>query len=337
MRTLIIGGTGFIGAPTTRALERLGHEVAIFHRQSEIPELAGDRNDPESLARAVRGVRPDAVLDCILSDGSQALQLMSVLRGRAGRVIALSSQDVYRAAGVLHRTEQGPLESLPLTEESPLRTHSGVYGREATIMLQSVFGWLTPDYDKIPVERAVLSNPELPGTVLRLPMVYGPGDPLHRFYPIVKRVQDRRPAILLEENLARWRGTRGYVENVAAAIALAVVSPQAAGRIYNIGDPDTLTEAEWTRAVVAAMGWNGRIACLPDAALPPHLRVPYNFDQHWVTSTQRIRDELGYWEVAPRSEAVRRTVEWQAAHAPPVALSPFDYDAEDRCLAVGDS
>src|SRR5207253_3265314 len=71
-------------------------------------------------------------------------------------------------------------------------------------------------------------------TILRLPMVYGPGDHLHRFFPIVKRIEDRRPAILYSEEVAAWRSPRGYVENVAAAIALAATSSQAAGRIYNV-------------------------------------------------------------------------------------------------------
>jgi len=35
-------------------------------------------------------------------------------------------------------------------------------------MLQKLFGWMDDEYDKIPVERAILSDPELPGTVLRL-------------------------------------------------------------------------------------------------------------------------------------------------------------------------
>lgn len=36
----------------------------------------------------------------------------------------------------------------------------------------------------------------------------------------------------------------GYVENVAAAIALAVTREQAAGRIYNVAEPRALSVAE---------------------------------------------------------------------------------------------
>ena len=61
-----------------------------------------------------------------------------------------------------------------------------------------------------------MDDRELPGTVLRLPMVYGPGDPLHRLFPILKRIDDGRPALLLDERMAQWRATRGFVENVAA-------------------------------------------------------------------------------------------------------------------------
>jgi hypothetical protein len=68
------------------------------------------------------------------------------------------------------------------------------------------------DYDKIPVARTIMSDPELAGTILRLPMVYGPGDMFHRLHPYLKRMDDRRPAVLIQEDAAQWRGPRGYVE-----------------------------------------------------------------------------------------------------------------------------
>ena len=36
--------------------------------------------------------------------------------------------------------------------------------------------WADESYDKIPVERAIMGDPGLRSTVLRLPMIYGPGD-----------------------------------------------------------------------------------------------------------------------------------------------------------------
>jgi nucleoside-diphosphate-sugar epimerase len=339
MRVLLIGGTGFIGPFVAAELERLGHEVFTFHRARTHTapgprEIFGDRRRLADSATELRALAPDVVIDLILSSGAQAREMMTVFRGATSRVVALSSCDVYRACGVTHGLEEGPLEPLPLTETSALRTKLQTYPAAQVQMLQQIFGWLDEAYDKIPVEREILSQRDLPGTILRLPMVYGPGDPLHRFHPIVKRVADDRRTILFSEDMAQWRATKGYVENVGAAIALAAVSNRAAGRIYNVGEIDTLSELEWAERIAAALGWTSRFTLLPDARLPPYLRAPGNTKQHWVADTTRLREELGFQERVPRDEAIRRTVEWERAH-PPTGFTPhqFDYAAEDAALS----
>jgi nucleoside-diphosphate-sugar epimerase len=338
MRILLIGGSGFIGPHVVRALERLGHDVVVFHRGSRPAPRAivGDRNRLGEQAAALRGAGPDVVVDLILSSGTQARELMRVFSGATRRVVALSSCDVYRACGVLHGSEPGPLEPVPLTESSALRTRLQTYPPERIRVLQHVFGWLDNEYDKIPVEREILGDPLLPGTVLRLPMVYGPGDPLRRFLPVVKRVDDRRPAILFEERQARWRGPRGYVENVAEAIALAAISERAAGRIYNIAEAESLTELEWARRIASAAGWDGEFITLPAARTPAHLMMPGNLDQHWTTDTTRIREELGYREPVTQDEAIRRTIDWERANPAPRDAAGFDYGSEDAALVGGE-
>src|SRR5271166_5369132 len=194
MRVLAIGATGFIGPCVTAELIRQGHEVTVYHRgrsgsvAAPAREIIGDRNNLGAHLQRFRRLRPDVVIDFILSSGKQALSLVDTFRGIAGRLLALSSADVYRAAGVLHRSEPGPLQPVPLTEESELRTRLNHYPPELVKMLQAKMAWLNDEYDKIPVERTVMGDPDLPGTVLRLPMVYGPGDPLHRLFPILKRI-----------------------------------------------------------------------------------------------------------------------------------------------------
>jgi hypothetical protein len=255
---------------------------------------------------------------------------MAMMRGHTGRVVALSSCDVYRACGITHGLEEGPLEPVPLTETSRLRTKLQTYPPAQIRMLQQVFGWVDDDYDKIPVEREILGSADLAGTILRLPMVYGPGDPLHRFHPIVKRIDDRRRRIPYSNAMAGWRGTKGYVAEVGAAIALAAASPRAAGEIYNVGEPDALTELDWARLIAGTLHWEGEFVVLPDERLPEYLRAPANTAQHWVTDTTKIRRELGYQERMPRDEAIRRTVEWERVN-PPARFTPhqFDYAAED--------
>jgi len=259
---------------------------------------------------------------------------MKTVRDVAPRVIAISSMDVYRAWGVLHGAEPGPLEPLPLTEDSPLRTVRRLYPPETVKMMQSIFSWVDEQYDKIAVEEAILNDPVVSGTVLRLPMVYGPGDPLHRFFPLLKRCADGRSSILLPDDFAAWRGPRGYVENVAHAIALAATSDQAAGRVYNICEEPSLPELDWQARIAKQMNWPGRFVVLPRERTPKHLLLPGNAAQHVVATSERIRTELGYEELVEIEEAIQRTAAWEQRNPPStINLQQFDYDAEDAALA----
>jgi len=336
MRVLVIGGTGFIGSAAVAELLRRGNKVTVFHR-GEHPvaggaEILGNRRELAAFRERFRELAPGVKLDTILANGEQADLLMRTLRGIARRVVMLSSADVYRAVGIIHSTEPGEPDNCVITEDSPLRENLDPYPPDTVRILRSRFDWLEEDYDKIPVERVVLGDSELPGTVLRLPMVYGPGDPLHRLFPILKRIRDGRLTILLGRTASEWRGPRGYVENVAIAIADAVEQTASAGRIYNVTEPKSLTEFEWTRRVAAAAGWRGEIAVWPDDKAPAHLTPPGNYSQHWVIDSGRIRRELGFAERVGQDEALRRTISWELANPPAVDAAQFNYQAEHEAL-----
>ena len=340
LNILLIGATGFIGPHVARELADKGHNLTVYHRgkspgllPGSVHRIIGDRNNLLADSNKLRRVSPEIVVDLILSSTRQAKALMEVFRGVARRIVALSSGDVYRAAGILHGLEPGPLQPLPLTETSGLRTVLQVYPAEQLRRLQKAFSWVDDEYDKIPVEQTVMSDSELMGTVLRLPMVYGPGDPLRRTFPYVKRMDDGRAAILIQEEASRWRAPRGYVENVAAAIAFAAVSPKAAGRIYNIAELEAFTELEWVRKIAKSAGWSGEVIALPRDLAPEHLRVNHNTEQHWVMSSARIREELDFHEPVEPAVALARTIAWERQN--PLSIDPaqFNYAAEDSALA----
>ncbi len=341
MRVLVIGGSGFIGTPLVRHLVEQGHETFVLQRpESTTPVeqgarvLRGHRSRLDALAPSPRELRPDVVVDLILSSGRQARELVEAFRGHAGRVVAISSVDVYRAVGVTHGVEEGPLEPLPLREDSALRTKLSTYSPQAMEMVRRTFQWVDDEYDKIPVERAVMNEPALPATVLRLPMVYGPGDRLHRFWPVLKRMLDARPVLVMSAGMAQWRGPRGFVDDVAAAIALAASDARAAGRVYNVAEAESFTELEWARLIGDAVGWHGDFLVVPDEAAPPGLQPPGDTRQHWVADSTRIREELGYRERVPRQDAIRRTIAWERANPPADELVPIDYAAEDAVIAA---
>ncbi len=329
-----------MGPAVTKRLLDEGHEVAVFHRGQAKPglphgarEILGDRRALAASISQFRDFAPQVVVDFILASGSQAKATLDAFRGIAERVVALSSGDVYRAAGILHGTEPGPMQPVPLTEDSDLRTQGQTYRKEVLQAIRQMLPWLEDDYDKIPVERAIMSDPEIAGTVLRLPMVYGSGDMFHRLHPYLKRMDDGRPAILIQEDAAHWRGPRGYVENVAAAIALAATSQQAAGRIYNLAESQSFSEIEWAQHLARSTGWPGSVYAVPLDLTPAHLKMPYNSAQHWTMTSARIREELGYSEAVSLDAAIASTIEWERANSPVhVDAAQFDYAAEDAAL-----
>ncbi|HWS16767.1 MAG TPA: NAD-dependent epimerase/dehydratase family protein, partial [Candidatus Elarobacter sp.] len=155
MKILLIGGSGFIGAFTAAALLKSEHHVTVFHRgTTKLPagadEILGNRQFLQDHQPEFRRQRFDVVVDFVLSSGRQAQQLMDTFRGIAGRVVALSSMDVYRAMGVFYGFEPGGLQELPLTETSDLRTTRNVYSPEALARVRTVYRWVDDEYDKIP-------------------------------------------------------------------------------------------------------------------------------------------------------------------------------------------
>ncbi len=271
----------------------------------------------------------------ILYTEAQVRDLLSSMQGVTPRLVIVSSADVYRAYGRLHRTEPGPADPVPLGEDAPLRERLYPYRAEPPRRKDDADRW-RDDYDKIPIERLVMNSPEMTGTVIRLPMVYGPRDPQHRFFDPAKRMSDLREYILLEERHARWCCSWGYVENVADAIAIAATNQRAAGRIYNVCETSCLSWARLVEAIAEAVGWSGRIVMVPTEKAPEQLKLMskvLDLDQDLLLDSTRIRSELGYAERVGFPEALRRTVEWEAANPPdPVNAAVFDYAAEDAIV-----
>jgi len=339
MRILVLGGTRFIGPPAVRRLAAAGHDVTLFHRRTAsmplpdgVGEILGDRRDATTFA-ALRKQTPDVVLDMMPLGEADGRALVETFRGAAGRVVAISSMDVYHVYNRLNGTEEGAVDNTPVTEDGSLRQKYYPY-RGPEPRADDDPARVLDDYDKILFERIVLDEPELPATVLRLPMVYGPEDYQHRLYPYLKRMEDRRSHIILERGVDVMRVSRGFVDNVGLAIATAVTDPRSAGRIYNVAEPEALLEIDWVRAIARQVGWQGDIAVIDSDALPPGLRTDMRFEHHLVADTRRLRTELGFAEDVPFEEGLARTIEWERAHPPAsVPGDTFDYDAEDTVLA----
>ena len=323
MRILVLGGTRFIGAAAVRCLVAAGHEVACYHRgqtnaplPSSVDHILGDRARLSESLEAFRAFGPELLLDqrpLCEADAEEVMALARELGVR--RVIAISSMDVYKAFGVVLRKEtwaEGAFRGEIQDEEAPLREVPYPHRGEEPKPPGDPQEW-TNTYDKIPAEVVFLGDPELPGTVLRLPMVYGPGDYHRRPKTYTERMFSGAERIELEESFASWETARGYIDDVGQAIALAVCDERAAGRTYNVCEETFLSEEAWVNALGEAAGWRGELVRVAEDALPADERPGIECRQHLRLSSARIRAELGYTESLSFAERIARTVAWERA------------------------
>jgi len=334
MTILAIGATGFIGSHLVRDLVHRGHDVTVLHRgttESDLPasvdHLHGNRNSFAEHSESVARLAPDVVIDLVPYTEAQGKEAVDVLKGLTGRLVAVSSSDVYRNYDGWRGVSDHDPDLVPLDETAPLRETRYPYRGNEDIDFA-----YAADYDKIFVERAVMGAEDLPGTVLRLPAVYGPGDEQHRLGSALRRMDDDRPAILMGETQAHWRWTHGYVENVAGAIAHAATDARAAGRVFNVGEAETPTAAERVQSLGHLTGWTGEVVRLPSDHLPDHLQTPFDWRYELATDTSRLYEELDFVPpVSPRA-ALRRTVAWERANR-----SPGDESLSTRYQAETDA
>lgn len=323
MRILVIGGTRFIGRAAVKQLHSAGHELLLFHRgrtqesaREGIKEIIGNRRELATHTAAFKSFAPDVVLEMIALTEEDGQALVATFHRIARRAVVISSMDVYRAYDVLRGVEPEPLMPVPFDEDAPLRTRLYPYRGQSLRAADDPSKWID-DYDKILVERAAQSEPGLPATILRLPMVYGEGDYQHRLSDYFNPMEAGAPEIPLDVVSAQWRTSRGYVENVGAAIVRAVTDERAAGKIYNVADADVFTETEWVKRIGFIAAWKGEVVVRSADELPSELRFEGNARQHLVGDTTRIRHELGYQELFSTDDALRRTIAWERAQAAP--------------------
>ena len=164
LRILILGGTGFIGPHMVRYAMYRGHHVTLFNRGRTAPELfpgvetlIGDR---DGQLDALRGGTWDAVIDNSGYVPRHVRDSAELLRDSVGRYLFTSTGSVYN------------FDQDELTEDSELLPIEDPTSED----VNRYYGPL-----KVLCENAVMDTYRERGTVMRLHVVAGPGDPTDRF------------------------------------------------------------------------------------------------------------------------------------------------------------
>jgi nucleoside-diphosphate-sugar epimerase len=321
-RALVLGGTGQVGYAVARRLVAAGWDVDLTGRNRPRVEVDGarflrsDRTDGDDLHTAI-GDGADLLVDNVCYTAEQARLLLPFL-AEAGSTVMLSSKAVYVDANGNHSNSDarpdfgGPIEETQPTMapgDMPYDSRQG-YGP-----------------NKVAAEQVFLDSGR-PVTIVRPSKVHGPGAERAREWYFVKRVLDRRPAVLLAH---RGEGLDHptAAANIAALIEVAAANP--GQRILNCADPDTPNGLEISRTIARRLGheWDevlvdgDEIGRHPWDVLPP------------IVLDMAAAAELGYVPAGDYATTVGEELDWLVAEQPPgdEFFAPhFDYEAEDRYL-----
>jgi nucleoside-diphosphate-sugar epimerase len=293
MRILVTGASGFIGGVVCRRLLERGHDVAALVRRpgtqpAGTEPVAGDLGAGGGLHGVVAAVRPGCVVHLAAEIASQRSEakVAEVNVGGTGRLLeaclALGGGDP--AAGprfVFSSTVvTGDARGELLTEDSRLPVETP-YGRS-----------------KQECERIVRAS-GLPAVVIRPSHVYGPGG----WYAqeLVPRLRQPGRLAVIGSGKNLWDVV--HVEDVAAAVLLAVTTEAASGRLFHVVDDEPISFYDFMALTAAELGV-GPPRRIP-AALARLVAGRNAVDavvRSARSSNERIKRELG-WE--PRFPTAR--------------------------------
>ncbi|HET9458009.1 MAG TPA: NAD(P)H-binding protein, partial [Candidatus Limnocylindrales bacterium] len=221
----VAGGTGFVGGAIAAELHRRGDRVVVLSHSGEaargpLPDAVeirrADVTEPASLAPALEGVD---VLAIALAFPNSPME-----QPRRGRTF-----DAVDAAGTEHLVAAARRAGVGCV----------VYVSGAGAAPDAKRHWFRAKWR---AEQAVRGS-GLAWTIIRPTWIFGPRDvSLNRFLGFARRL----PFVPLT-NRGRQLLAPVFVDDVARLVADAIVEPGAAGEVFEVGGPETLT----MRAIVA--------------------------------------------------------------------------------------
>jgi len=332
MRSLVLGGSTFVGRRLVHRLLEQGDEVAVLNRGRtatdlpvEVERLVADRTDADSMRAALGGTTWDAVHDVsgfvMAAGGSPYDELLELFDGHVGAYVFVSSIMAYE-----------PTPLMPWTEDLPVRTEgSATYG-----------GF------KAFAEGRILDRHRrtgFPGSVARPAAIYGPhNNILDMEAAMFLRLRRGLPVLVPHEGLVIT--SYGHVDDLCALLVALASTPAAAGEVVN-ATGESMTSSGYVQALARIVGVEPDVRMLPterlgelEGTVHGHL---FTTRHHGILSTEKARVTLGLPVERGFMAGHRDTYEWfcgselvDAPHAmrDPVWGAGYDFAAEARALEV---
>ena len=288
-KLLVAGGTEFISRYVANYFAQKGNHVYVLNRGSkpQLPNVTlieGDRND---LGDKLKGYEFDAVLDITAYTWEHVENLVNAL-GKFGDYIMVSSSAVY--------PETNPQ---PFTEEQECGPNSiwGIYGT-----------------NKLAAEEYLRENvPQ--AYILRPPYLYGPMQNVYREPFVFECAEGGRKFYIPGDGSMKLQFF--HMEDLCRFIEI-LLEKHPKERIYNVGNPETVTVNQWVQLCYDAVG-----AKPETVQVEGHPQRAYfcfhDYDYYLDVSKQIALMK----DVKPLAEGLQESYEWFRQNRDAVIRRPY--------------
>ena len=269
MRVLVTGASGFVGANLIEILKDEGNKVVATSRSRveqpgifyvESPELGPGADWSEALV-GIYTVVHLAGRAHVTAEQADAKTDQAYFRINAEATGALAKQ--CAAAGVKHFIFLSSCHAIAGEYDHVLTDHTAqrpvtAYGRSKLAAEEAT--------------KSALANSDCAWTILRPPLVYGPGNKAN-FGLLVKLVKSGIPL-----PLAAVRNRRSFicVENLVDLITTCLGNPKAFGKTFLPSDGEDVSTPELIRAIARA---NGSVQCAVFSDSAPNKATRHTVDR----------------------------------------------------------
>jgi nucleoside-diphosphate-sugar epimerase len=304
-RLHVVFGTGQVGSALAAHLAGLGIAVRAVSRHRPatlaggIDWRAADVTDPEAAADAAKGA--SVVYQCVNAPYTQWPELFPPLqRG----VLAAAERTGALLVALENLYGYGPTGGRPMTEDLPLAATT-VKGRTRAAMTAELLAAAEAGRVRLAIGRA--SD------------FFGPG--VTQGSTLGERVfgnalADRRADFIGNPDLPH---TYSYVPDIAAGLATLGTDTRAAGQVWHLPGPQTVSTRALLDLVAGEVGHQVAVRSLPKLAVRalglvnPMLRelaeMAYEFDQPFILDTSKYESAFGA-AGTPLADAIAATVAW---------------------------